>query len=241
MSLSSPRAPSTFERSPEHRSAPAIRDESRSPAEGRAVVDACSPRAARAFTVRLGVFGLSSDETRAGHPSKASAIEMGPEHVPRGVPIPDHPLRSLPRKELETTRALPRLIVSSGGTPLTLSRGECQSNLSGTGKDVQRRPRAPSRSLVKGPLPRPAGVRDTSCRRLAVSRDGALDVPFNRPRAAMHDFPRRKTRFAAPEVPFVRGRSRRSGEEESEPSCPRRLCFRADHTLLTAGNRATAR
>jgi hypothetical protein len=148
--LLSPRAPSTFERSPDHRSDPTTRDESRSPAEGRAVVDACSPRAARAFTVRLGFFGLSSDDARAGHPSKASATEMGPEHVPKGFPIPDHPMRSLPHRELETTRALPRLAVSSGGTRPALAHGECQSDHSGTGKDVQRRPRAPSRSLVRG-------------------------------------------------------------------------------------------
>lgn len=51
---------------------------------------------------------LSSDPMRAGHPSKASAIEMGPEHVPRGVPIPDHPLRGLPHTGLETMTTSPR-------------------------------------------------------------------------------------------------------------------------------------
>lgn len=41
---------------------------------------------------------------------------MDSEHVPKGSPIPDHPPRGLPLGRLETTRALPRLVASPGGT-----------------------------------------------------------------------------------------------------------------------------
>jgi len=91
------------------------------------------------------------------------------------------------------------------------------------------------------PLPRPVGVRDTSCRRPAVSRVGAREGPFGRPRAARRVVPRRKTRFTAPEVPFIRGHPRRGGGSESKLSSHRRLCFRAHHALLTALEWTTAR
>lgn len=144
--VTSPRAPSTLERPPRRRSDLTIRDVTRSPAEGRYVVDACLRSAARAVTARPARDRLSSARARAGHPSKASAIEMDSEHVPGGSPIPDHPPRGLPLGRLETTRALPRLVASPGGTALRAihASGGCQSNLWGTGKDVQRRPRAPS-------------------------------------------------------------------------------------------------
>jgi hypothetical protein len=88
------------------------------PAGRRHAVDACLRRAARAVTARPARDRLSSARARAGHPSKASAIEMDSEHVPKGSPIPDHPPRGLPRGRLEAIRALPRLVASPGGTAL---------------------------------------------------------------------------------------------------------------------------
>jgi len=205
---------------------------SRSPAEGRAVVDAFSPCAARAVTARPDRLRLSSDPGRAEHPSRASAIEMSPEHVPKGFPIPDHPPRGLPLGGLETTRALPRLIVSTGGTAAALSRlGVPVEPLGGQGRTsnaVQEHLRDRSR---KGLLPRPVGARDTSCRRPAASRVGAredrsaglgpLCVTSREGRRALLR-PKCLMSADAPE-----------GAEGGEQALhPRRLCFRAHRALF---------
>lgn len=205
---------------------------SRSPAEGRAVVDAFSPCAARAVTVRPDRLRLSSDGRRAGHPSKASAIEMSPEHVPKGAPIPDHLLRGLPLGRLEATRALPRLVAPTGGTAAALSRlGVPVEPLEGQGRTsnaVREHLRDRSR---EGLLPRPMGARDTSCRRPAVSRVGAREdrsAGLGPLRATSREGRRALLRpkclmsVDAPE----------GAEEESELSSLGRLCFRAHRALF---------
>jgi len=159
-------------------------------------------------------------------------------------------LRSpITRRAVSRSQGSKRFARCRGSSPLRVaSRSHAFARKEGASRAAQGQGR--TSSAVQGhlrdrsreePLPRPVGARDTSCRRPAVSRVGAREGPFGRPRAALHVVPRRKTRIAAPEVPFIRGRSRRSGEQESKLSSPRRLCFRAHHALLTALEWTTAR
>jgi hypothetical protein len=135
-------------------------------------------------------------------------------------------------------RALPLLRVASSRAR---ARAECQSSLSGTGKDVQ----TPSKSALaiareRSLYPDPKGpgtLRVADWRSREMEPSSSVD----RPRTALHAFPRRKTRFAAPEVPFIRGHPRRGGRRRANPPAFGAFASVPNTRLLTADDRVTAR
>jgi hypothetical protein len=156
----------------------------------------------------------------------------------KGLSDPRSPHEQSPARMARNVECVAAIAASPGGRLLSEDASRVTLGQGRTSNAVQRHLRNRSRRM---PLPRPVWARDTSCRRPAVSRVGARDEPASRPRAAPHDLPRRRPRFAAPEVPSIRGHSRRSGVTRGLPRVPRRLCFRALHAILTSGDRTTAR